>query len=302
VIDAAKEAAHVFPLAALRLFAEKPHRGHHAPSSTFRPGALLAISNTATGMAGCLYDSSTRSCCSGKERGAESGLDYFGARYMSSAQGRFTSPDWSETPAPIPYADLTDPQTLNLYSYARNNPLSNRDEDGHDFVCTSDDKGNFNCTESQPAPPPDKPPTPTLMMAGVGVLAFGSELGPPDWALGAVLLGLGCVQTHCSTARPATNTVPDTTYLSKDNIPKDAADPNGAKAPGKPGEREGFKDPKSGPKWGKAPNGKSGWVDAKGNVWVPTGQAPSIAHGGPHWDVQLVGGGYQNVRPGGQLQ
>ena len=29
----------------------------------------------------------------GKERDAETGLDYFGARYMSSAQGRWTSPD-----------------------------------------------------------------------------------------------------------------------------------------------------------------------------------------------------------------
>ena len=28
-----------------------------------------------------------------KERDAETGLDYFGARYMSAAQGRFTSPD-----------------------------------------------------------------------------------------------------------------------------------------------------------------------------------------------------------------
>jgi RHS repeat-associated protein len=28
-----------------------------------------------------------------KERDAESGLDYFGARYFSGAQGRFTSPD-----------------------------------------------------------------------------------------------------------------------------------------------------------------------------------------------------------------
>ena len=34
----------------------------------------------------------------------------FSARYMSSAQGRFTSPDWSTKPEPIPYADLTDPQ------------------------------------------------------------------------------------------------------------------------------------------------------------------------------------------------
>ncbi len=28
-----------------------------------------------------------------KERDAETGLDYFGARYLSSAQGRWTSPD-----------------------------------------------------------------------------------------------------------------------------------------------------------------------------------------------------------------
>ncbi len=67
----------------------------------------------------------------GKERDSETGLDYFGARYFSSAQGRFTSPDWSATPAPVPYADLTDPQTLNLYSYVRNNPLSHADADGH---------------------------------------------------------------------------------------------------------------------------------------------------------------------------
>jgi hypothetical protein len=36
---------------------------------------------------------------------------------------RFYSPDWSATPTAVPYADLTDPQTLNLYSYVRNNPL-----------------------------------------------------------------------------------------------------------------------------------------------------------------------------------
>ena len=31
--------------------------------------------------------------CTGKERDGETGLDYFGARYFSGAQGRFTSPD-----------------------------------------------------------------------------------------------------------------------------------------------------------------------------------------------------------------
>jgi RHS repeat-associated protein len=67
----------------------------------------------------------------GIERDAETGLDYFGARYFSGAQGRFTSPDWSEKPEPVPYADIKDPRTLNLYSYVRNNPLSMADPDGH---------------------------------------------------------------------------------------------------------------------------------------------------------------------------
>ncbi|RZI62654.1 MAG: hypothetical protein EOP37_01485 [Rubrivivax sp.] len=31
---------------------------------------------------------------------------------------------------------------------------------------------------------------------------------------------------------------------------------------------------------------------------MPTGQG-DLAHGGPHWDVQLPGGGYVNVYPGG---
>ena len=68
----------------------------------------------------------------GKERDSESGLDYFGARHYSSSMGRFMSPDWSEGPDPIPYADLRNPQSLNLYAYVNNNPLSDFDEDGHD--------------------------------------------------------------------------------------------------------------------------------------------------------------------------
>lgn len=70
-----------------------------------------------------------------KERDEETGLDYFEARYYSAAQGRYTIPDWSERPEPVPYANLLDPQTLNPYTYGRNNPLSNKDEDGH---CTVD--------------------------------------------------------------------------------------------------------------------------------------------------------------------
>jgi RHS repeat-associated protein len=66
-----------------------------------------------------------------KERDAETGLDYFGARYFSSSMGRWTSTDWSKEPEPTPYADLTNPQSLNLYAYVYNNPLRAADPDGH---------------------------------------------------------------------------------------------------------------------------------------------------------------------------
>jgi RHS repeat-associated protein len=67
----------------------------------------------------------------GKERDSESGLDYFGARYYASSMGRFISPDWAQKPEPVPYSKLDDPQSLNLYSYGLNNPLTVVDDDGH---------------------------------------------------------------------------------------------------------------------------------------------------------------------------
>jgi RHS repeat-associated protein len=66
-----------------------------------------------------------------KERDNESGNDYFFARFYTSALGRFTTPDWSAKEEPVPYAQLDDPQSLNLYAYVRNNPLTRVDADGH---------------------------------------------------------------------------------------------------------------------------------------------------------------------------
>lgn len=67
----------------------------------------------------------------GKERDAESGLDYFGARYMSSAQGRWTSPDAIN----LTNARLFSPSnTLNKYVYGGNNPLKYIDRDGRDIT------------------------------------------------------------------------------------------------------------------------------------------------------------------------
>ena len=67
----------------------------------------------------------------GKERDSETGNDYFGARFYTSSFGRFMSPDWSAKVEPVPYAKLDNPQSLNLYAYAGNNPESVFDPDGH---------------------------------------------------------------------------------------------------------------------------------------------------------------------------
>ncbi|HEX3569850.1 MAG TPA: RHS repeat-associated core domain-containing protein [Acidobacteriaceae bacterium] len=75
----------------------------------------------------------------GKERDTESGLDYFGARYYGFNMGRFMSPDWSAQADPVPYANLENPQSLNLYAYVGNNPLRFADPDGH---LQEDEDGN----------------------------------------------------------------------------------------------------------------------------------------------------------------
>ncbi|MCE7915607.1 MAG: hypothetical protein DYH15_13280 [Nitrosomonas sp. PRO4] len=88
-------------------------------------------------------------------------------------------------------------------------------------------------------------------------------------------------------------------WLIYNKPPENAHDPDGPKAPVKPGKKEGFCDPKGGEDWTRNPNGRgSGWRDANGDVWIPTGPRPGDAHGGPHWDVQTPGGGYINEGSG----
>ncbi len=128
-------------------------RGYNASSGQLPPGALppgvtlpgMSMQGGRTTAQGYgMYDG-VRQQFTGKERDNETGLDYFGARYYSSVQGRFTSPDeFSGGPREVyslgkgdpvkqalPYADITNPQSLNKYSYAYNNPLRFVDPDGH---------------------------------------------------------------------------------------------------------------------------------------------------------------------------
>ena len=61
----------------------------------------------------------------GKERDAETGFDYFGARYMSAALGRFTTPD------PLLNSGRPwDPRSWNRYSYTLSSPMIFVDPDG----------------------------------------------------------------------------------------------------------------------------------------------------------------------------
>ena len=82
---------------------------------------------------GYSYSDSVTEKFTGKERDSETGLDYFGARYVSGAQGRFISPDpVSGTPLHI-----INPQRWNMYAYGLNIPLSYVDPDGRDAIAVN---------------------------------------------------------------------------------------------------------------------------------------------------------------------
>ena len=70
-----------------------------------------------------------------KERDNETGLDYFGARYYASVQGRFTGAD------NVAFSKGTNPQNWNLYAYTSNNPLSRVDPNGRDWFQIGDGYG-----------------------------------------------------------------------------------------------------------------------------------------------------------------
>jgi RHS repeat-associated protein len=95
--------------------------------------------------AASLFSSSS----TGKERDTESGNDYFGARYYASSRGRFMSPD----PSGLSYADPTNPQSLNLYSYVLNNPLHNIDPSGEECVW---DDGSYDAADDPDTGSADK--------------------------------------------------------------------------------------------------------------------------------------------------
>lgn len=134
----------------------------------------------------------------GKERDTESGLDYFGARYYSSSMGRYMSPDYDDDdddPEPVPYADLENPQTLNLYGYVMNNPLQLYDPTGHSGCC-------------------DVLPTMEEVDAGIAYLEGGAETVATVSA-GAVVGTIGVIGSQIFAPSQMGNDPAERAYLAR---------------------------------------------------------------------------------------
>jgi len=182
----------------------------------------LPFGNSLVTTGGCPY--TTEQHFTGKEHDSDSGNDYFGARYFTSTMGRFLSPDYQnldedDTPEAIPNGGTGNPQSLNLYAYARNNPLSRRDSDGHaswgpcandpDSVCWNGDyngerdcsgregclfwNGNSNQWQpNDPVPPPQDDPA-GFFMTGLMRASIAHSWG--DFNYGVRQMALAPVAT-----------------------------------------------------------------------------------------------------------
>lgn len=115
-----------------RPFGQEMSAGLNGRSGKYSTGSYPAVSD------------GQRVRFTGKERDAETGLDYFGARYFSAAQGRFTSPD-----EPLIDQNPVDPQSWNLYSYVRNNPLKFTDPTGNDCVYVNSGGNGIDSVDNQ---------------------------------------------------------------------------------------------------------------------------------------------------------
>jgi RHS repeat-associated protein len=120
----------------------------------------------------------------GKERDAESGLDYFGARYFSGLQGRWTSPD-------KPFADqhLIAPQSWNLYGYVRNNPIILVDTNGE---ASCETKSGAACRGNWPsASGTDR----AMLAASVTLMTYGLAGAPAGASVAAAARAGGSAAT-----------------------------------------------------------------------------------------------------------
>ena len=136
-----------------------------------------------TGMGFCGGGDTNRKKFTGYERDAETGLDFAQARYFSSTEGRFTSPDTL-------LGSLANPQSLNRYAYVGNNPLGYSDPTGHlPVAVTGPAPGAWGDSDS-PATPGDLPARYEEEIAGIkAVIAANRSAGAGGLGSAAALCG-----------------------------------------------------------------------------------------------------------------
>ena len=147
----------------------------------------------------------------------------------------------------------------------------------------------------------------SIPAGGMAGGSIGGFFGPIAFASGMIVGSIigAVVKAVCDSQTPTYKTPTfDVDYFNnhfRNSVNLKDQQSEGAQAPGKPTEKEGYEPPKKwdGEKKRHPKNGKIGWPDSRGNIWVPSG--PN-GHGGPHWDVQFPKGGYENVLPGGRIR
>ena len=203
---------------------------------------------------------------------AETGLYYCNSRYYDAENCRFINVDASLYHSLLGY---------NLFLYCYNDPINYYDPTGEAIEGVLGALGFVAAIE----------PTPigevlfgiTVVIAvTVGGIEVGTLIGErlsTEWQNGA--FSEGTSQTDDQ----------------ENDLPQEGeVDPN---VP--PREEDGYKPPRTGPRKRKTKDGRKGWEDKNGNIWVPAETKSN--HGGAHWDVQRGDGkGYANVYPGGRIR
>jgi RHS repeat-associated protein len=112
----------------------------------------------------------------GHERDNETGLDYMLARYYSNPLARFLTPDWADHPTEVPYTNFGNPQSLNLYRYAQNNPTTFGDPDGHCPPCPVEEETGYVIAEEEAIGTATGTATATATVTAEGAAATGTAV------------------------------------------------------------------------------------------------------------------------------
>lgn len=169
--------------------AKNPRLGFRVVFADMYPAINEVKPKNASGMEAEVRRKGVRSRCTGKERDQETGLDFFGARYFSGAQGRFTSPDSVDHPSKS--------------SVALNNPFRYTDQNGTEAASIYLG-GNRYFAGGQIVTVPQRSLREHLAIAAAPAVAMGTAIFAPEalWVSDArFLCGPWRIRTRCSKLR-----------------------------------------------------------------------------------------------------